>query len=98
MAYDKDVSIRYESLKSEALESIKLLEKFSPNLYTAEGLYKVFENGFLPVPYLMDPMGKYSKATKWQTALKDGGIKVIDEKGSPIYTPDRYREIISKID
>jgi hypothetical protein len=97
MAYNRDVNLRYESLKSEAMESIKLLEGFFPNLYTAEGLYKVFVNGFLPVPYLMDPIGKYSKATKWQTALKDGGIKVVDEKGNPIYTPNRYRDIISKI-
>ena len=97
MAFNRDVSIRYESLKSEALESIKLLEKFFPNLYTAVGLYEVFENGFLPVPYLMDPMRKYHKATKWQTALKDGGIKVVDEKGNPIYTPNRYQDIMSKI-
>ena len=43
----------------------------------------------------MDPMRKYPKATKWQTALKDGGIKVVDDKGKPIYTPSRYLSIIN---
>ena len=94
MAYNKDVKTRYESLLTEAKESIQILEKYIPNLYTASGLYKVFEEGFLPVPYLMDPMGKYPNATKWQTALKDGGIKVVDDKGNVIYTPNRYQSII----
>lgn len=97
MEYSRDVNSRYESLKSEAMESIRLLEKHIPNLYTAEGLFKVFEEGFLPVPYLMDPMRKYPKATKWQTALKDGGIKVVDDDGKPIYTPSRYLSIINDI-
>ena len=97
MEYSRDVNSRFESLKSEAMESIRLLEKHIPNLYTAEGLFKVFEEGFLPVPYLMDPMRKYSKATKWQTALKDGGIKVVDDEGKPIYTPSRYLSIINDI-
>ena len=94
MAYYKDVETRYESLMTEATESILLLENNIPNLYTPNGLYKVFEEGFLPVPYLIDPMRKYPKATKWQTALKDGGIKVVDDKGNCIYTPARYRNII----
>lgn len=96
MAYDRDVNARFENLKSEALESIRLLENHIPNLYTPSGLFKVFEEGFLPVPYLMDPLRKYPKATKWQTALKDGGIKVVDGKGKPIYTPSRYLSIINE--
>ena len=94
MAYNKDVETRYESLMTEATESIQILENNIPNLYTANGLYKVFEEGFLPVPYLMDPLRKYPKATKWQTALKDGGIRVVDDKGNIIYTPTRYKSII----
>ncbi|MBQ6166561.1 MAG: hypothetical protein IJK41_03905 [Muribaculaceae bacterium] len=96
MAYDRDVNARFENLKTEALESIRLLENHIPNLYTPSGLFKVFEEGFLPVPYLMDPLRKYPKATKWQTALKDGGIKVVDGKGKPIYTPSRYLSIINE--
>lgn len=96
MAYSKEVSERYENLKSEAWESIQMLEKSIPNLYSAKGLFSVFNDGFFPVPYLMDPNHKYKRATEWHTALKDGGIKVVDEKGNPIYTPARYLEIINK--
>lgn len=94
MSHNNEVKLRFDALLTEAQESIKILEDYIPNLYSAEGLYRVFKEGFLPVPYLMDPEKKYNEATKWNTAFKDGGIKVVDEKGNIIYTPKRYRSII----
>ena len=94
MAYDKDLNERCADLYQEAKESILLLERAIPNLYTAEGLYKVFEEGFFPVPYMFDPLGKYPKATQWNTAIKNGGIRVVDEKGNIIKTDIRYRKIL----
>ncbi len=95
MKYDIDVKDRYEALMYEARIAIKLLEDNIPNLYTPEGFAKVFEEGFLAVPYLMDQNHKYPKATMWKTAIKNGGISVVDEDGRIISTEDRYRYIIN---
>lgn len=97
MKYDNEVKEREDALYAEAKESILLMEKAVPNLYTPEGFYKVFVEGFLPVPYLMDQNHKFPKATMWHTAIKDGGIKVVDDDGKMIYTTERYRKIISQI-
>ena len=95
MKYDTEVKYREESLYNEAKEAIAMMEKAVPNLYTPEGFYKVFVEGFLPVPYLMDQHRKFPKAIMWHTAIKNGGIRVVDDEGKVIYTTDRYRKIIS---
>ena len=79
------------------LRAIELLEANIPNLYTPEGFYKVFVEGFLPVPYMMDQERKFPKARMWHTAIKNGGIRVIDDDGKIIDTVARYRSIISKM-
>ena len=97
MAHDRETQERTISLYEEAKEAIAILENTFPNLYTPEGFALIFEEGFLPVPYLMDHERKYSKATMWHTAIKNGGIRVIDEKGNVIDTAARYRSIISRM-
>lgn len=72
-----------------------MMEKAIPNLYTPEGFYRVFVEGFLPVPYLMDQQRKFPKATMWHTAIKKGGIAVVDENGKVVNTVDRFRKIIT---
>lgn len=96
MAYNKELDERCECLYQEAKEAIILLEKYIPNLYTAEGLYRVFKEGFFPVPYMLDSDAKYSEATQWRTAIKNGGIRVVNDKGEIVRTSDRYRKIILK--
>lgn len=98
MEHDPDVQYRYESLLYEAREAIKLLEANIPNLYTPEGFHKVFVEGFLAVPYLMDQNHKFAKATKWKTAIKNGGISVVDDEGNVIGTESRYRYIIDHME
>ena len=98
MKYDRETQERADALYAEAKGAIELLEANIPNLYTPEGFHKVFTEGFLPVPYLMDQKRKFKKATQWHTAIKNGGIKVVDEEGNVIDTLTRYRRIISNID
>lgn len=94
-----DIAIkdRCEELYYEASKAIKLLEESIPNLYTAEGLYKVFVEGFFPVPYILDEAQKFPKATKWQTAVVNGGVCVVDEDGNVINTIVRYKKIIASL-
>lgn len=97
MRYNADVQERAKELMEECTASIELLERAIPNLYSPEGFYKVFVEGFLPVPYLMDQNRKFPKATQYRTAIKNGGIRVVDDEGNIIYTPDRYRKIIDQM-
>lgn len=93
MKYNTDVKNREEEMYYECKEAIDFLEKNIPNLYTAEGLYQVFADGYFPVPYMLDPNKKYPKATNYFTALKNGGVKVVDDKGDVISTKKRYKSI-----
>lgn len=97
MKYDTEVKYREEVLYSEAKSAIEMMEKAVPNLYTPEGFYKVFVEGFLPVPYLMDQKRKFPKATQWHTAIKDGGIKVVDDEGKVIDTLTRFKKVIANM-
>lgn len=92
---DKELNERFETLFYESKEAIELLEANIPNLYTAEGLFKVFKDGFFPVPYLVDHKQQYLNATQQITMFKDGGIKVVDENGNQIPTAFRYKKIIA---
>lgn len=98
MQYDVNVQERYDQLLYESRKAIDLLESNIPNLYTPEGFYKVFKEGFLAVPYLMDQERKYPKATMWKTAFKNGGISVVDEDGNTIETEQRYNYILSRLE
>lgn len=89
-----DIRNRFEELYDEARKAIEFLEKSFPNLYTPEGLYKVYEMGFLPTPFIFDPLNKFPNTTKWNTTIINGGVKVVDEDGKPIDTLKRYRTIM----
>lgn len=97
MKYDKETQDKTNALYEEAKGAIYILEQNIPNLYTPEGFCKVFTEGFFPVPYLMDLQHKFKKATQWKTAVKDGGVKVVDDKGDVIETSKRYIKIISQM-
>lgn len=92
---DIEIKNRCDQLYYEAFEAIRLLEKFISNLYTPEGLYKVFVEGFLPVPYILDAQRKFPNATKWHTSVLNGAVRVVDENGNPIDTIKRYKQIIN---
>ncbi len=89
-----DINYRYNELYTEAKESIALLENSFPDLYTPQGLYRVYEMGFFPTPYIFDPLKHFPNATKWHTAIINGGVKVVDDNGKPIDTIKRYKSIL----
>jgi hypothetical protein len=93
MTYDKEVYYRTEDMYAEAKEAILFLEKNITDLYSPEGLYKVFKRGFFPVPYLFENKDKYSMAINCSTVIRNGGIRVVNEKGKIISTIERYKKI-----
>lgn len=94
MNYDADIAERTKELYEEAKDAIVLLEEYMPNLYTPEGFYQIFVQGFFPLPYLLDQNRQYTEATSYTTALKNGGVRVVDEKGNTVITSYRYKKII----
>lgn len=89
-----EINYRFNSLYEEAKGAIDILENNFPDLYTPLGLYRVYEMGFLPTPYIYDPHKIFPNATKWRTAIIDGAVKVVDENGKPINTIKRYKSIL----
>ncbi len=92
--HDIEIQERYNTLYENAKSAIQLLEKTFPDLYTPEGLFRVYDMGFLPTPYIFDPEHIFSNATKWRTVVANGGVKVVDENGKNIDTIQRYKDIL----
>lgn len=97
MKYNTLLEDRVQELLDECRESIKIIETSIRNLYSPKGLFTLFKNGFFPVPALYDPLNKFPLATKYKTAIKKGGIRVVDDNGEVLYTPIRYSQIISNL-
>ncbi|HUV12288.1 MAG TPA: hypothetical protein VMY18_01530, partial [Acidobacteriota bacterium] len=55
----------------------------------ADGLYRAFAAGFLPVPYLGECLVEFERAVKWRTKVIQGGVKVVDRMGQPIPPEER---------
>lgn len=94
---DSNLKERESELFEEAASAIEKLEKNIPLLYTPEGFYKVFVNGFFPLPYLFDSNNEYPYVTNWRTVYRNGGIVVIDQNRNKIPTSKRYEHIIERI-
>lgn len=66
-----DIQERYICLYEESRNAIEILEKNFPDLYTPEGLYRIYEMGFLPTPYILDSERLFPEATRWQTSSSE---------------------------
>jgi hypothetical protein len=82
-----------EEIFQDAGMMIADMEKHIPDLYSAEGLYQVFKQGYFPVPYLWEGREEFEKAVQWNTKPLDGGVRVVDEQGHKISIRDRLNII-----
>ena len=80
MSTNMEVKERMLELIDSARTIISGIEKHIENPYSAEGFYKIFALGFLPVPYLWgSEVDEFKYATQWNTKLINGGIRIVDE-------------------
>jgi len=91
MSQHHEVKARTQELLREARIVLKAIEESIPDPYSAEGLYRVFWAGFLPVPYLWEGREEFAHAVRWQTRVIRGSVKVVDEYGTPIAVEQRVR-------
>lgn len=84
MSLHPEVLDRTRQLEADARRMISSIEASMENPYTPEGFYWIFRAGFLPVPYLWHPTEEFAHASQWRTKWINGGVKVVDELGSPV--------------
>ena len=95
MAKHPEVAARTEILMAQAAVVLGQIEAMVPQPYTAEGLYRVFASGFLPVPYLWECRDEFRHAVAWQTRVIRGAVEVVDEQGRPLPVADRMRQVVA---
>ncbi|WIV12119.1 cobalamin-binding protein [Proteiniborus sp. MB09-C3] len=84
MSKNLDVQERMFELIDSAKTIISGIETHIDNPYTAEGFYKIFAAGFLPVPYLWGEVEEFKYAKYWKTKPVKGGVKIVDENNKLI--------------
>ncbi len=84
MSVDREVA----ELTAEMIAGVRMLidsiERTIPAPYTAEGLYRIFVAGYLPVPDLWGREEEYAHAVGWKTRARRGRVQVVDDEGRPI--------------
>ena len=93
MKHHPEVEERTRQLMEDVRNTVRALERHVPELYTPEGLYEVFRRGVFAVPYLWEGREEFREAIRWNTALVDGGVQVVDGQGKPIPTAQRIAGI-----
>lgn len=87
-----EVNLRAAELYKSAKEIISAIETYIDHPYSAEGFYKIFAAGFLPVPYLWGETEEFKHAKNWQTKLVKGGVQVVDDNSNPV-KPDKIIDV-----
>lgn len=93
MADHPEVRARTGELLAEARTVLGAIESAVPQPHSPDGLYRIFADGYLPVPYLWEGRDEFRRAVSWKTRLIRGSVKVVDAQGRPIPVADRMRQL-----
>lgn len=97
MSKNVDVQERTAKLLDSARTIIKGIEDNIKDPYTAEGFYKLFTAGFLPVPYLWTNEDEFRFAKHIRTKPDDGGVKPVDEDRNPMSAEDVVKYAVGNL-
>lgn len=86
MGRNSDVFERSSELYHSAIKIISAIEDNIDNPYSAEGFYKIFASGFMPVPYLWSQVEEFKHAKNWTTKAVKGSVKIIYENNKVMKT------------
>jgi hypothetical protein len=93
MARHPEVEARTRELLADVRAVVAAIERAIVDPYSAEGLYRVFAEGFLPVPYLWECRDEFARAVQWPTRLIRGSVKTVDASGNVLAAQDRMQLI-----
>ena len=94
MSKNLDVKSRESELYQSAKKVLSAIETYVEDPFSAEGFYRIFAAGFLPVPYLWKCVDEFRHAKNWHTKPVRGSVKVVDDEGR-ILTTDELIDIAS---
>lgn len=86
MGRNSDVNERSSELYQSAIKIISAIEDNIDNPYSAEGFYKIFAAGFMPVPFLWGDVEEFKHAKNWMTKPIRGSVKIVDENNKVMKT------------
>jgi len=83
MSGNADVAAREQALYAEAKAMIAAIESHIPDSYSPYGLYTMLSAGVFALPWLTNCRDEFP-ATNIATRIVNGGVRAVDENGSPI--------------
>ena len=89
MSKNDEVSEREGKLYRDSRQLVDFLEKNYPDLYSAEGFYKIFAAGFLPTPYLWKETEEFVHAVSWRSKSLLGSQLLINDFDSEMSMDER---------
>jgi hypothetical protein len=89
MSKNEEVAERERKLYRDSGQLIGFLEKTYPDLYSAEGFYKIFAAGFLPTPYLWKETEEFAHAINWRSKSLHGGQLLVSDTDNEISMDER---------
>ena len=92
-----EVEARTAALRAETEALLAAVEAAVPDPCSADGLYEVMAAGFFAMPYLWACREEFPAATAWETALVDGGIRVVDGSGKPVPARERAAMVSARL-
>ncbi len=93
-----EVQERAVQLTRDARLVIEAIERHIAEPYSAEGFFKIFVSGFLPVPYLWNQDELFRHARAWPTKLERGGVVVVDQSGRRVKTEARVETALGRLE
>jgi hypothetical protein len=81
---EEDVEKRMKSFMSEARVILQGIEEAISDPYTPQGLFAVFESGFLPAPYLWGNSEQFPHVTQFKSRMLNGMTTLCDDKGKVV--------------
>ncbi|NLC39440.1 MAG: cobalamin-binding protein [Clostridiaceae bacterium] len=89
MSKNEEVAERERKLYRDSGRLIDFLEKTYPDLYSAEGFYKIFAAGFLPTPYLWKETEEFVHAVNWRSKSLHGSQVLISDTDNELSMDER---------
>ena len=93
MSANEELNSRTDELQSEVVTVLEAIEKMVPEVYSPEGLYRIFAAGFLPVPHLWECRDEFPAAVSWKTRSLHGSVRLVDELGKNLSVAERLNRI-----
>ena len=79
--YKKDIKLLKKHFISEEKIIMKSIEKNVKNYLSAQGLYDIYEAGYLPTPYLYNATEIFVNAIYFDSRYLNGSVILVDKEG-----------------